>query len=85
MKIECRFFASVRETLNCSSETVELPDHVKTVGQVREWLVQRGGVWATTLGADQVLRMAYQQQMCDGQVRIAAGQEVAFFPPVTGG
>jgi len=85
IKIELRFFASVREKLNCSTESVELPDEVATVGQIRHWLVQRGGIWADTLGEGQVVRMAYRQQMCDADTTVSEGQEVAFFPPVTGG
>ncbi len=85
MKIECRFFASVREQLDCSQEFVDVPDHINTVGQLRRWLAGRGGVWASVLGDAQTVRMAYQHQMCDGDMPIAADQEVAFFPPVTGG
>lgn len=85
MKIQLRFFASVREKLGISEEIADLPEEINTVGQVRAWLMARGGVWAEVLAEGRSLRMAYNQQMTDADTLIADGAEVAFFPPVTGG
>lgn len=85
MNITLRFFASIREQLNCSEEVVSLPVEITTVGQVLGWLVERGGVWADTLADNPHLRMACQHEFCDGSTEITEGSEVAFFPPVTGG
>lgn len=85
MNIQLRFFASVREALGTSQESVALPDNVATVGDVRAFLRARGGVWAETLAEGRALRMAYNQVMTGADARIAEGGEVAFFPPVTGG
>lgn len=85
MKITLRFFASLREQLDCSEQEVTLPHDVKTVGQVRDWLTVRGGVWAETFADNPQLRMAYQHEMCEPDTDITDGGEVAFFPPVTGG
>lgn len=85
MNITLRFFAHVREALNTGEETVNLPDEIKTVGEVRGFLAARGGVWAETLGADKVLRMAYNHRMTGSDTPLTEGCEVAFFPPVTGG
>jgi sulfur-carrier protein len=85
MNIQLRFFASVREALGASQETVALPADVATVGEVRAYLRARGGVWAETLAEGRALRMAYNQVMTNADTRIAEGGEVAFFPPVTGG
>jgi molybdopterin synthase sulfur carrier subunit len=85
MNIQLRFFAGIRETLGHASEAVSLPDRVDTVGAVRQFLIERGGVWASALSEQRALRMAYNQEMADPQTRIADGGEVAFFPPVTGG
>ncbi|MBC3917455.1 molybdopterin converting factor subunit 1 [Undibacterium sp. CY18W] len=85
MHIQLRFFASVREKLGSFSEQVDVPPEVQTVGDVRQWLIQRGDVWAEALAPDRALRMAYNQQMCAPDKHISAGAEVAFFPPVTGG
>ena len=49
MKIELRFFASVREAVGVSSEIVLVPEQVRTVGDVRAWLISRGGAWAEAL------------------------------------
>ncbi|MGZ3254120.1 MAG: molybdopterin converting factor subunit 1 [Burkholderiaceae bacterium] len=85
MKIELRFFASVRESLGTSQESVALPEQVKTVGDVRRYLRERGGVWVEALAEGRPLRMAYNHVMIDANTAIADGGEVAFFPPVTGG
>jgi molybdopterin synthase sulfur carrier subunit len=85
MKIELRFFASVREALQTSQEIIELPDSVKTVGDVRAFLMGRGGIWAEVLGPEKNLRMAYDHEMTEADTELVDGGEVAFFPPVTGG
>jgi molybdopterin synthase sulfur carrier subunit len=85
MNIQLRFFASVREALGVSQETVSVPANVATVGDVRALLRERGGKWAEVLAEDRSLRMAYDQQMTDAATPIRDGGEVAFFPPVTGG
>ncbi|HEY0847010.1 MAG TPA: molybdopterin converting factor subunit 1 [Noviherbaspirillum sp.] len=85
MNVQLRFFASVREALGTSQESVALPPEVVTVGDVRAWLRNRGGAWAEVLAEGRALRMACNQQMTDAGTRITEGCEVAFFPPVTGG
>jgi sulfur-carrier protein len=85
MNINLRFFASVREAVGVSSESIELPEGMRTVGAVRDLLIARGGAWADALGHQRALRMAFNQQMCAPETPVAAGGEVAFFPPVTGG
>lgn len=85
MQIKLRFFASIRETLGTSQETVVLPTGIVTVGQVRHWLRERGGAWEETLAEGRALRMAINQTMCGPDAEIAPDAEVAFFPPVTGG
>ncbi|MDY7578385.1 molybdopterin converting factor subunit 1 [Herbaspirillum sp. RTI4] len=84
MKIELRFFAAVREALQVTQESVELPADIYTVGAVRDWLRARGGIWSEVLGQPSV-RMAYDHVMTEPETAIAEGGEVAFFPPVTGG
>jgi sulfur-carrier protein len=85
VKLTLRFFASVREALGMPADTVELPDTVATVGEVRAALVARGGAWASALGETRNLRMACNQAMCKPDAPVREGDEVAFFPPVTGG
>ncbi|WP_025917664.1 molybdopterin converting factor subunit 1 [Herminiimonas sp. CN] len=85
MNIQLRFFASIRETLGTSQESVTLPAHVRTVGDVRHFLIERGGAWAESLAEGRTLRMACNQVMTEPEMLISEGCEVAFFPPVTGG
>lgn len=85
MRINLKFFASVREAVGTSGETLDLPEDVATVGAVRDVLIARGGAWAEALGHQRALRMAFNHQMCPAETAIAPGGEVAFFPPVTGG
>lgn len=85
MRIELRYFASVREALGTAQETVEVPEGVATVGDVRTWLCTRGGAWADTLAQGRALRMACNHTMTEAGTRLTDGCEVAFFPPVTGG
>ncbi len=85
MKIQLRFFASIREALGTSHEALELPPHIDTVGALRSHLRERGEAWAAALAPGRALRMACNQQMADEATPLSEGCEVAFFPPVTGG
>lgn len=85
MKIERRYFASVREAVGLAEEAVDVPQGVATIGDVRAWLRMRGGAWAEALAEGRALRMACNHTMTDAAARLTEGCEVAFFPPVTGG
>ncbi|TYQ20012.1 UNVERIFIED_ORG: molybdopterin synthase sulfur carrier subunit [Zoogloea ramigera] len=84
MAVTVKFFASVREAVGVSSDTLVLPVEVATVGDLREHLSARGANWRGAL-ASPALRMACNQVMCDAATPVPDGAEVAFFPPVTGG
>ncbi|OVZ54786.1 molybdopterin converting factor subunit 1 [Pigmentiphaga sp. NML080357] len=85
MKVDILFFASLRETLGREKETAELPETVRTVGELRQWLAQRGGAWATALAPERAVRAARNHAMVPAGEPLQTGDEVAFFPPVTGG
>jgi sulfur-carrier protein len=85
MKLELRFFASLREALGSSQETIEIPAAVKTIADLRILLAQRGGSWAQALAEGKSLRCALNQVMVDFNTPLQDGAEIAFFPPVTGG
>ena len=82
VKLKILYFANLREQLGKSSEEVELPASVRTVGALREHLIARGNA---ALSGKKLLRMAVNQEMVNAAAPIKAGDEVAFFPPVTGG
>lgn len=85
MKIQLRFFAGVREALGIAQESIIVPEHVSTAGQVRDFLIARGGVWAEVLAEGRAVRMAYDHEMTGADTKLVDGGELAFFPPVTGG
>ena len=85
MKLELRFFASLREALGVSQEAIEVPSSVKTIADLRLYLIGRGNSWAEVLAEGKVLRCALNQHMVDPSTSLQEGAEVAFFPPVTGG
>ena len=83
MNITVRYFASIREAMGTGSE--ELNTDAITVGAFREELMMRSEAAATALAHGKAVRMALNQDMCSGDAALKAGDEVAFFPPVTGG
>lgn len=85
MKVKVLFFASLREQLGTPSEEVEVPEGVSTVGALRNYLMQRGGPWQGALAQKKNVRAAVNRDMVKPSASIKPGDEVAFFPPVTGG
>jgi molybdopterin synthase sulfur carrier subunit len=85
VKVKVLFFAALREQLGTSAEEIELPAGVTTVAALRSHLSQRGGTWQRTFADKRLVRTAVNQDMVQPSARIKAGDEVAFFPPVTGG
>ena len=85
MKVKVLFFAGLREQLGTPGEEVDLPREVTTVAGLRSYLSQRGNSWKSALSEGRLVRMAVNQDMVQQTASIKAGDEVAFFPPVTGG
>jgi molybdopterin synthase sulfur carrier subunit len=83
MKVKILYFAALREALGCSGEETTLPPTVTTVGELRALLLARGEPWQA-LGSKRI-RAALNQRMAGADAALQAGDEVAFFPPVTGG
>ena len=82
MKIDIRYFASVREALG-NGESVDT--QAATLADLRDELIARGGPHASALARGKAVRMAMDQVMCPESSGLRDGAEVAFFPPVTGG
>lgn len=76
------FFARFRERLNCGE--LELAEAPASLVALKLLLAGRGERWAEVMAAESLL-VAVNQTMVSGDVALAAGDEVAFFPPVTGG
>ena len=83
MKVEVRYFASVREALG-AGETVDVAAG-DSIASLRDELVGRGGSHAEALARTRVLRSARNRVLCGEDTALADGDEVGFFPPVTGG
>jgi sulfur-carrier protein len=83
MKLQVRYFASIREALG-AGESVDAPPGA-TLSQLRDLLIQRSPAHAAALARGRALRCALNQALSDESVAIPEGAEVAFFPPVTGG
>ena len=89
MKLQVRYFASLREALG-AGEDVEIAATGEggapaDVAALRRLLVARGGRHAQALAPGRAVRCALDRVMADGDAPLRDGAEVAFFPPVTGG
>ena len=83
MSITILYFASLREALGVAQEHIELPAGTDDVAKLRQHLQARGSQWMP-LSAPR-LRVAVNQVLARDGSAVADGDEVAFFPPVTGG
>ena len=82
MKVRILYFASLRERLGLAEEICALPEGISTWGELRVWLAAVG---RTALDDTPGLRGAVNQRLARAETPLAEGDEVAFFPPVTGG
>lgn len=83
MKIQLKYFASIREALGQGGETLDVA--ATTVGALRDELIAFGGAYAQALARGKAVRVALDKVMIDEAAALHDGAEVAFFPPVTGG
>ena len=79
------YLARLREAFGAASEQIEIPRDVTTAGSLRAFLVARGGAWATELAPGRAVRIAVNHDLAQANTPIRPGDEVALFPPVTGG
>ena len=79
------YFAWLRQKIGLSEETVTPPPEVATVAQLVEWLKGRSAGHADAFANAEVVRAAVDMAFADPGDAIAEAEEVAFFPPVTGG
>jgi molybdopterin synthase sulfur carrier subunit len=79
------YFAGLRESLGCSREDFALPSGNSTVAMLVDKLRSRGDRWTDAFAAGKTWRVAVNQRMADLATPVKPGDEIAFFPPVTGG
>lgn len=79
------YFAWVRQKIGASGETLDLPPGVHTVGDLAAFLRQRGGGYAEAFADLKRVRAAVNLEHMPLEANIGPDDEVAFFPPVTGG
>ncbi len=83
--MKLRYFAWVRERVGKTDEEIALPASVTTVAELMEWLAGRGEEYAHAFDNPKVIRAAIDRAHVRPETPIAGAQEVAFFPPMTGG
>ena len=79
------YFASLRESLGCAREELALPAGAITVARIVDELRARDSRWSDEFAPGRNWRVAVNQQMANAATPLKPGDEVAFFPPVTGG
>lgn len=82
--IQVHYFARYKERLGKESETLSWDASFKTLNDLRQHLAERGGVWTEILGENNLMT-ARNQTLCSLAEPLSDGDEIAFFPPVTGG
>ncbi len=79
------FFAQIREQLNCSAVAHDWPQQGLDLDTLQRELCETGGeLWREVLYQDNIIR-AVNQEVVTANCPLADGDEIAFFPPVTGG
>ena len=81
--IRVLYFASLRERLGRADEALQ--DHPQSLADLRARLAARGGVWGEVFADGQAVLAAVNQEMAADPQALRDGDEVGFFPPVTGG
>jgi len=77
------YFAKLKDDVNCSDEKIEWQAHLTTIGDIKALLCERGEPWQSAFSGK--VMIAHNHQMVKIDHTINDGDEIAFFPPVTGG
>jgi len=79
------YFARLKEALGTAKEDLPMPQGVTNILELMHLLAARGGVWAQEFDGCRPLRAAINQELAPNTAGFKDGDEIAFFPPVTGG
>ncbi len=83
--IKILYFARIKESLNYSTEEIALPSDIATVAHLMDFLARRGDAWSSLFSGKQTVRAAINHTLVNSDAVIKDGDEIGFFPPVTGG
>ncbi|MCA3349346.1 MAG: molybdopterin converting factor subunit 1 [Roseomonas sp.] len=79
------YFAWLRQKIGVAEEEVAPPAEIRDIAGLRDWLATRSPGHAAALADAKQIRAAVNQDFATPDHPVAAGDEIAFFPPVTGG
>ena len=79
------YFAWLRTRIGTAEEMIDPPADVRTVAALVDWLKARGPNFAEALKNQKLVRVAVNKEYVGYDHALAPGDEVALFPPVTGG
>lgn len=79
------YFAWLKDRIGVAEERLDPPETVQTVGALVDWLRGRGPGYEAAFENLDIVRAAVNQDFADMDAAVLNGDEVAFFPPVTGG
>lgn len=79
------YFAWLRERLNRGEEQFDLPENVKTIGNLIAWIGENDEAAALAFADQRLIRAAIDEELVDHDAPIAGAKTIAFFPPMTGG
>ena len=85
MNVRILYFGRLREEMGMAGEMVDLPPEVSDVGSLRARLMARGGASASAFALNKAVRFSVNQDLARNDTPIKSGDEIAFFPPVSGG
>jgi len=85
MNIRILYFARLREEMGIAQEMFDLPQAAGDVKSLRAQLFARGGAAAVAFAPGKAVRVSVNQDLAREDTPVRAGDEIAFFPPVTGG
>ncbi len=83
--IKIKYFASLSENLGLKSEELAHNEQINTADDIIYQLLERGEAWDSAFSGDNKILVAVNQEMCERGTAVKDGDEIAFFPPVTGG
>lgn len=83
--VKILYFARLKESLKVSSENLEFSPEIATIDQLKSFLSKRGGIWSEEFSGKTIVRAAINHNLAIESDKIQPNDEIAFFPPVTGG